>query len=92
MTHKRGANENVVESSTSTTPEEVGKIEDDFEHRLASLPEQYREEILRQYDLPTCKATLLTILGYATWVEVLLMIAGTLLSICAGIYYPNDVV
>jgi DNA-directed RNA polymerase specialized sigma24 family protein len=69
-------------SLTLSTPE--GKENDDFEQRLANLPEQHREEILRQYDLPTSQATILTMLGFATWVEMLLMVAGTILSIGAG--------
>ena len=72
--------------STSLTPSapDVEKENDDFERHLANLPEQYREEILRQYDVPTSKATIFTILGFATWVEMLLMVVGTLLSIGAG--------
>lgn len=69
-------------SLTLSTPE--GKENDDFEQRLANLPERHREEILRQYDLPTSQATILTMLGFATWVEVLLMVVGTILSIGAG--------
>jgi len=74
-----------VRTSTKTSPSPKNDEEkDDFQLRLAKLPDQYREEILRQYDLPTSKATPLTILGFATWVEVLLMIAGTLFAIGAG--------
>jgi hypothetical protein len=60
------------------------KKEEDFQERLAGLPEKYKEEILRQYDLPETKVSFLAILGYATWIEVVLMVVGSLMSIAAG--------
>ena len=57
---------------------------DDFEERLAGLPEKYREEILRQYDIPDIKVNLLSVFRYSTWVEIVLMIIGTLASVGAG--------
>jgi len=66
----------------ATTETEAKK--DDFEERLAGLPETYRNEILKQYDIPETKVTLFGVLRHATWVEVLLMVAGTFLSIASG--------
>ena len=78
----------VSESSASISvplsKTQAEKNDDDFEQRLVHLPEQYRDEILRQYDLPASKVSLLSMLGFATWVEVILMIVGSLLSIVAG--------
>lgn len=75
-------------TSTNTTsyPEsdESEPKKDDFEERLAGLPEKYRDEILRQFDIPQTKITLLSVLGYATWPEILLMIAGSLFSMGGG--------
>lgn len=85
MTQKQSAMETVAESSASESDEKKEK-EKEFEDQLAKLPEQYREEVLRQYDLPESKATLLSILGFATWVEIFMMVAGTILSIGAGIF------
>ena len=80
MIHEASTKENISEHSTTKSEEKTV----DFEKRLAKLPEKYRQEILHQYDFPDSKATLLSILGLATWVEVLLMIAGTIFSIAAG--------
>ena len=87
MTQKESGKEHVAESSVSESDEKKDK-DKEFEERLAALPEQYREEVLRQYDLPESKATLLSILRYATWVEIFMMVAGTILSIGAGVLYP----
>ena len=56
----------------------------EFEAKLEGLPEKYREEILKQYDLPETKASLISILKHATGIEILLMIVGTLMSIASG--------
>src|SRR5271170_2058098 len=81
-------------SSSRSTPTEVPegtetkKEDDEFEERLAGLPEKYREEILKQYDIPNIKVNLFHVLGHAEWTEVLLMIIGTFCSIAAGITPP----
>ena len=88
MTHKEHSSQTtaVVEANDFRAPElESEKELAEFPKRLEGLPKKYREEILRQYEIPTSKATLLTILGSATWMEVLLMIFATILSITAGI-------
>lgn len=56
----------------------------EFEAKLQGLPEKYRQEILKQYDLPETKASLISILKYATGIEVLFMVVGTLMSIGSG--------
>lgn len=58
---------------------------DDKEERLDKLPEKYRDEILRQYDLPEVKVNLFTILGYDTRFDLVLQIIGSIMSVGAGI-------
>jgi hypothetical protein len=75
----------VAASEPNATDDSKSKAADDeFEAKLASLPEQYRTAILRQYDIPETKTSLLGVLRYATPFEVLLMILGTFLAIAAG--------
>jgi hypothetical protein len=64
----------------------VAEVEksDGFEDQLASLPEKYREEILRQYALPETKVGIFGILGWATRFEATVMMMGTLAAIAAG--------
>ena len=64
------------------------KREDDFEQRLAGLPEKYREEILKQYDVPNTQVTLFAVLRYATWFEKTLMVVGSLTSMASGAAMP----
>ena len=78
---------NVSASSASETDE---KKEVEYEARLATLPEEYRDEVLRQYDLPESKATILSIFAFATWMEILLMVAGTIFSIGAGVFLKRE--
>jgi len=61
----------------------------DFEERLAGLPENYRDEILRQYDIPKTNVSLLAVLHYATLFEKLLMIIGTLTAIASGTFHSD---
>jgi len=61
--------------------------EDEFEAKLASLPERFRAEILRQYEIPEIKVSLLAVLRYATLFEDLLMVIGLLLSIGSGMQH-----
>jgi len=58
--------------------------EAEFEARLAQLPEVYRTEILKQYEIPDTKVTLFAVSAYTTWVEVVLMLVGTVLSLGSG--------
>jgi len=56
----------------------------DFDEHLAHLPETYKEEILRQYDIPQIKSTMLDVLRWATPFEVALMALGGIMAIVAG--------
>ena len=75
-----------LESGIKSTENENN--EDDFEKRLAGLPEKYRDEILRQYEIPEDKVTLFAVLRHATMFEKLLMIIGTIMAIASGIIFP----
>src|SRR5436190_17350876 len=65
------------------------KQDDDFEKRLAGLPDQYRDEILRQYEIPETNASLFAVLRYATLFEKLLMIIGAFMAIASGTLYSH---
>jgi ABC transporter transmembrane region len=78
-----------VNSASATDPaESIDKKEDDFEQRLAGLPEKYKEEILKQYDVPTAKYTLLSVLRYATLSEKALMVLGGITATASGAAIP----
>ena|SRR5947207_576850 len=80
-----------VESAVIDTSES-GKDEDDFEKRLAGLPEKYRNEILYQYDIPDINVSLFAVLRHATLFEKLLMIIGTLSATASGIpLFPHSI-
>jgi hypothetical protein len=68
-------------------PPESGKssvVASDDAKDLDRLPEKYREEILKQYDLPDVKVNLFTILAYGTRLDHALQIIGSLMSVGAG--------
>jgi len=67
------------------------KSEDEFDAKLASLPEQFRREILRQYEIPETKVSLLAVLRYATLLEDVLMVIGFVLSIGAGMQHISRI-
>lgn len=52
--------------------------------RLNALPQKYRDEILKQYDLPQVKVNLFTILGCGTSTDFVLQIFGSVMSVGAG--------
>ena len=80
-----------VESAVIDTSES-GKDEDDFEKRLAGLPEKHRDEILHQYDIPDINVSLFAVLRHATLFEKLLMIIGTLSATASGIpLFPHSI-
>ena len=56
---------------------------------LERLPTQLREEILKQYELPTNKVSILTIFRYATPLEFAMQVIGILMAIAAGIVVPR---
>jgi hypothetical protein len=74
----------VIPESVTPNKKEKDEKEEDFQERLAGLPAKYKDEILRQYDLPETKVSLLSVLGHATWIEVVLMVVGSIMSIGAG--------
>jgi hypothetical protein len=55
---------------------------------LQRLPSHYRKEILKQYDLPVVKVSILTILRYAAPLEVVMQVVGLIMAIAAGIPSP----
>ena len=48
------------------------------------LPTQFREEILKQYDLPNTKVSIFTIFKYGTPLEYAMQFLGILMAITAG--------
>lgn len=71
-------------TSTALPDDAQSDKRDVFEESLIGLPEKYRDEILRQYNLPETKASLLSILRFATWKETTLMVVGSVTSAAAG--------
>lgn len=51
---------------------------------IERLPTQFRDEILKQYDLPQDKYSLFTIFKWATPLEVVMQIFGLIMAIGAG--------
>jgi hypothetical protein len=84
------------EKQTSLEKEKIRGFEDlpvagadvPLEHVLQRLPTNYREEILKQYDLPVVKVSILTIFRYGTPLEYAMQIVGILFAIAAGIVTP----
>ena len=62
----------------------VAAADQPLEQVLQRLPTQYREEILKQYDLPDVKVSILTIFRYGTPVEYVMQVVGILFAITAG--------
>jgi hypothetical protein len=73
------------DKSIASTGAQVASADQPLETMLQRLPSHYRKEILRQYDLPETKVSIMTILRYATPVEVAMQILGLLCAIAAGI-------
>ena len=51
---------------------------------LERLPTQFRQEILKQYDLPDIKVSIFTIFKYGTPLEYAIQFLGILMAIAAG--------
>lgn len=88
MTEKKDTmSSNAEEKSIASTPPgaKVASADQPLETMLQRLPSHYRKEIMKQYDLPETKVGLMTILRYATPVEVGMQILGLLCAIAAGI-------
>jgi hypothetical protein len=73
------------EKSIASSGTQVAPADQPLEAILERLPSHYRKEILKQYDLPKTKVSIMTILGYATPLEFGLQILGLLCAIAAGI-------
>ena len=61
-----------------------------FDEHLARLPDTYKEEILRQYDIPNVKSTILDVLRWATPFEVALMTLGIIMALVAGSSFHGE--
>jgi hypothetical protein len=62
----------------------VAPADQTLDHALDRLPTQYREEILKQYDLPQTKVSFLTVFRYATPLEYAMQVIGLIAAIGAG--------
>jgi hypothetical protein len=76
-----GTQESSEESSSA-----VAVADQPLEKALERLPTQYRNEILKQYELPNSKVSILTIFRYATPYEIALQVIGILMAIVAGTF------
>jgi hypothetical protein len=63
-------------------------VASDDKEDLDQLPEKYRDQLLKQYELPDVKVNLFTILGYGTRLDLALQIVGSIMSVGAGIPLP----
>lgn len=71
--------EDSVEGAISVAP-----ADQPLDTALDRLPAQFREEILRQYDLPSVKVSIFTIYKYGTPLEYAMQFLGILMAIAAG--------
>lgn len=62
----------------------VAPADQPLDNVLDRLPTQFKEEILRQYDLPTTKVSIFTIFKYATPLEYAMQFLGIIMAIAAG--------
>ena len=65
----------------------LAAVDQPLEKHLERLPTQYRTEILKQYEMPETKVSILTIFRYATPVEVVMQVVGILFAFAAGRSY-----
>lgn len=77
--------EDVIESLNVVAP--TDQTPDDA---LDKLPTRYREEILKQYDLPQTKVSFLTVFRYATPLEYAMQVIGLIAAIAAGILRKSN--
>jgi len=75
---------------SSTTNAGVADSDQPLEHILQRLPSEYRQEILKQYDLPVVKVSIMTIFRYGTPLEYAMQIIGLLFAIAAGKFLPTQ--
>lgn len=71
--------EDIVQDAISVAP-----ADQPLDTALDRLPTQFREEILKQYDLPSTKVSIFTIYKYGTPLEYAMQFLGILMAIAAG--------
>lgn len=71
--------------ASGTTEAKIAPADQPLETILQRLPSHFRKEILKQYELPETKVSIMTILRYATPLEVAMQILGLICAITAGI-------
>lgn len=62
----------------------VAPADQTMDNILERLPSQYRKELLKQYELPETKVSIITCLRYATPLEFGMQIVGAFMAIAAG--------
>ena len=72
--------------SKAETVNSVAPADQPLNTVLERLPTQFRQEILKQYDLPNVKVSIFTIFKYGTPMEYALQFLGILMAIAAGTY------
>lgn len=63
---------------------DVGSADQPLETIIERLPTQYKSEILKQYDLPKVKVSILTIFRYGTPTEYVMQVIGLFFAVAAG--------
>lgn len=77
---------NKLEEDRINKAASVAPADEALDTVLGRLPTQFREEILKQYDLPDVNVSIFTIFRYATPLEYAMQIIGILMAFLAGIY------
>lgn len=87
MNEKSNTNEEVDKGSAKSVEggSDVAPADKPLDTVLDRLPTQFREEILKQYDLPETNVSILDIFRYATPLEYAMQVLGILMAILAGI-------
>jgi len=81
----------VIGKEKGDAASDVAPADQTMETILQRLPTQYREELMKQYDLPQDKVSFLTVLRYATLLEFGMQIVGALMAIAAGILFSQAI-
>jgi hypothetical protein len=77
------------EKSDTSNKEDAASVapaDSALETVLERLPTKFRDEILKQYDLPDTKVSILTIFRYGTPLEYAMQALGVLMAIGGGIF------
>jgi len=78
MSEKKGGKSESSEASS------IAAVDRPLEEILQRLPTQQREQLQKQYELPEVKVGIITILRYATPLEMALQILGLIMAIVQG--------